>query len=271
MKMAIIAAVNLIKRDGIRYFLLRLIAKIIGIDIGVGKFRQEVWSIISKEHNHKVAYGPFKGMSLPKKVWWGDDRISQTLGIYEEHVLSQLIDKSQQGATKFIDVGAADGYFAIGLIYSKIYQKCIAFEISKEGQKRILENAKRNHCEDSIKIYGEANLESLAAALSGPEISTVLIDIEGGEYDLLNEEALELLSDSFIICELHHNAFDNGLARERDLLQRASRYFNTSLIKRETYNPNAFPELDHLSDAHRLMAVSEGRSKNTRWLVCSPL
>ena len=262
---------DIIKRDGIRLFLVKLIAKTLGVEIGIRRFRQEVWSTLSKAHNHKVAYGPFKGMSLPKNLWWGDDRITQTLGIYEEHVLKQLIENRNQGATKLIDIGAADGYFAIGMTFSKIYQTCIAFEISEEGRKRISENAKSNRCEDCIEIHGEADLESLTEALSGPETSTVLIDIEGCEYDLLNDKMLKLLSDSFVICELHNNLIDDGLARERALLQRASKYFNTSLIKRETYNPNAFSELNHLDDTHRLIAVSEGRSKNTEWLVCSPL
>ena len=233
--------ISIIKRDGIRFFLVKLIAKILAVDINIiQSFKREVWSILREKHNHKVAYGPFKGLSLPKKLWWGDDRITQTLGIYEEHVLSQLIENSQQGATKLIDVGAADGYFAIGLIFSKIYQKSIAFEISQEGQNRILENAKRNQCEDRIEIHGEATLESLTAALSGPQKSTVLIDIEGSEYDLLNDDVLEALSSSFIICELHHNLINNGLAREQDLLKRASKYFETRLIKRETYNPNTY-------------------------------
>lgn len=36
------------------------------------------------------------------------------------------------------------------------------------------------------------------------------------------------------------------------------------IIKRETYNPNAFSELNHLDDTHRLIAVSEGRSQKYR-------
>ena len=267
MKMRIL---RILKRDGIKLFLVKLFAKVLGVDIGPNRLKKEVWAILSREYSGKVAYGPFKGMLLPDTLWWGDDRITQTLGIYEEHVLDQLIENSQQGATKLIDIGAADGYFAIGLIYSKIYQKCIAFEISDEGQKRILENAKKNHCADLIEIHGEANLESLTTMLIGSEKSTVLIDIEGCEYDLLSNEVLEALSDSFIICELHHNLVDDGLRREKDLLTRAGNFFNTKLIKRETYNPNAFPELDHLSDTYRLISVSENRTKNTRWLVCSP-
>jgi len=134
-----------------------------------------------------------------------------------------------------------------------------------------LESAKRNQCENRIEIHGEANFETLTEALSGPEKSTVLIDIEGGEYDLLNDKVLEVLSYSFVICELHPFFVDDGLAREQDLLKRASKYFNTRLIKRETYNPNAFPELDHLNDDQRLVAVSESRRENMRWLVCTPV
>ena len=261
---------RIFKRDGIRLFLVKLIAKSLAVDIGVRKLKNEVWSILLKKYNYKVAYGPFKGMTLAKKMWWGNDWITQTLGIYEEHLFEYLEKFSQLGAKKFIDIGAADGYFVIGLTFSKIYEKSIAFEISHEGRKSIHESARRNRCEDRVEIYSEANLKSLTAALSGSEKSTVMIDIEGAEYDFLSDEILKTLSNSFVICELHHNLVNNGSSLELGLLSRADKYFNTQLIKRENYNPNAFPDLDHLGDDKRLIAVSEGRSKNTRWLVCSP-
>ena len=127
-----------------------------------------------------------------------------------------------------------------------------------------------NNCQNKIKIYGEANLESLANEVKEHDKSTVLIDIEGDEYNLLSDESLYILSSSFLICELHHNLVENGLNEEKDLINRAKKYFDVELIKRETYNPNAFPEFDNLSDLERLVAVSEGRTKNTSWLVCKP-
>ena len=118
-------------------------------------------------------------------------------------------------------------------------------------------------------VYDAASfLPGTGEAIAAYELPGILS--QGGQM-MQSDDVLEALSSSFIICELHHNLINNGLAREQDLLKRASKYFETRLIKRETYNPNTFPELDHLGDLQRLIAVSESRTKNTRWLVCSPL
>ena len=48
------------------------------------------------------------------------------------------------------------------------------------------------------------------------------------------------------------------------------RVFNVSCIQRDYYNPNHFSELDDFSDEERLLAFSEGRPKNMKWLVLEP-
>jgi len=43
-----------------------------------------------------------------------------------------------------------------------------------------------------------------------------------------------------------------------------------SFLQRETYEPNKFAELKEFSDDERLLACSEGRGENTRWMVLEP-
>ena len=263
--------INIIKRDGIRLFLVKLIAKVLRIDIGLTRHKKKLWSILREKYNYKVAYGPFKGMSLPQRLWWGDDRITQTLGIYEEHVLEKLRLFSMQGATRFIDIGAANGYFAIGMAYSKIYAQIFAFEIEPQGQELIKENAIRNRCSDVVSVFGEASYSSLKNLLSEDIKTTILIDIEGAEYKLLSKEMLSLLSNCYLIIELHPWLVDEDNNLQDKLLEMANKKFNVELIKRENYSPNIFPEMDDLSDEERLIAVGEGRTKNMQWLVLTPL
>jgi tRNA G46 methylase TrmB len=123
---------------------------------------------LCEKYNYEVAYGPFKGMKLNKDIWWSkNDRITQTLGTYEEHILESLIDFRNKGATRLIDIGAADGYFAVGMAYAKIYKNVYAFEIEQQGRYRIAENAYANGCKDSLIIQGEATHSSLAEILDG--------------------------------------------------------------------------------------------------------
>ena len=262
---------RVLKCDGFSLFLIKVIARILSVDIGVQAAKNKAWDILLKKHSYLVAYGPFSGMKLNENVWWSkNDRITQTLGIYEDHVLKKICLFASQGATKFIDVGAADGYFAVGVAFSKIYPQVVAFEIEAEGQKRILENAKANNCEDKLLVCGEANIELIARETKDINTTTVLIDIEGAEYDFLGEQMLETLSKSYVICELHPWMVEDGSRVQKSLLDRAKVFFNIEVIKRDSYNPNSFPEFDGLTDEERLIAVGEDRSKNMQWLVCTP-
>jgi predicted O-methyltransferase YrrM len=268
--------IRVMKRDGISLFLIRVLAKIlraeIGYPFGYQAAKNKVWQILEEKYGLIIAYGPFKGMKLSDDIWWSkNDRITQMLGIYEEHILERLKVFSTQGATRFVDIGAADGYFAIGMAYSKIYSKVVAFEIESFGQNKIRENATINHCSNVVSVFGEADYSSLKNLLSADMKTAILVDIEGAEYQLLDEEMLSILSSCYLICELHPLQVDDGYQLQRKLIERAAKKFNVELIKRESYSPNIFPELDDLSDEERLIAVGEGRGTNMQWLVLTPL
>ena len=47
-------------------------------------------------------------------------------------------------------------------------------------------------------------------------------------------------------------------------------FFDDSIIKRESYNPNLFLELDQFTDEERLISFSEGRDNNMSWLILEP-
>jgi len=60
-----------------------------------------------------------------------------------------------------------------------------------------------NNCKQNIKIKGEAKYLSLKRIINKKKKCTILIDIEGAEFDLLSIKVLKLLKDCHIVCELH--------------------------------------------------------------------
>jgi hypothetical protein len=78
-----------------------------------------------------VLVGPFKGLQLEKKYlqWSKCDIASIILGFYEKEVLEKIISLSNSRSV-FIDVGAADGIYAVGLVYGGGYKSAICFEIN---------------------------------------------------------------------------------------------------------------------------------------------
>ena len=257
-----------ISHDGLVWTISRIFLKILKSPNEIERKKNKVLNHLIKIHGYKVAHGIFKEMKLNKNIYWSKyDLITHILGVYEEHILDQLVKFSNLNNKIFIDIGAADGYFAIGSAYSGLFKKIYAFEIQKNGREVLHENAKANNCDKNIIIKSEANFNSLKEIINTEKDAVILIDIEGDEFNLLNYETLKLLSNSNIIIELHPSLVTDGYKKEKDLINYAKSLFNVSLIKRENYNPNLYEELDSFSDEERLIAFSEGRENNMNWLI----
>ena len=77
-----------------------------------------VASYLRERYRDRVAHGPFKGMQLSRQAWWGTkDACSKLLGVYERQVQEKL-EAFASHASVLVDIGAADGYMAIGAVRS---------------------------------------------------------------------------------------------------------------------------------------------------------
>jgi len=220
---------------------------------------------------NQVAYGIFTGMKISNEVSWGrHDALSKYLGQYESHILEKLKNLGER-YDHFIDIGAADGYYAIGLLHSKLYKTATCFEISSRGREIIAKNAVLNDQENNINIYGEANKDMLEEEVNVAKSCVVLCDIEGAEFKLFSKEILKTLRNCEIITELHDDFVIGEEDRRQRLVDDAKEFFEISFIKRANPNPNDFEELKGWSDDLRQLAFSEERPCRMDWLFLSPL
>ena len=257
-----------LKKEGIIQTLVRIILKIFNSPNEIQKSKNKVLNHLVKIHGHKVAYGKFTGMKLNKNSYWSkNDLITQILGVYEQHILEQLIEFSKENDSVLVDIGAADGYFAVGAVYSGLFNKVYAFEIEEEGRKNLTYNSEINSCNSKIYINIEANNNSLKKIIDNNKKVVILIDIEGEEFKLLNLETISLLSKCNLIIELHPSLVPDGITKQEQLINYCKPYFDISLIRRENYNPNFFGELNKFTDEERLIAMGEGRENNMSWLI----
>ena len=234
--------------------------------------KEKVYKAIKSNYGDSIAFGPFKGMVYVQNSWGRYDLPSKVLGVYEYEVMKKLEKLFCDNINSdFIDIGAADGYYAVGFAYSGLARSVNAFEISSKRRKNLYFNAKNNNCNEKVNIHGKASLESLKKVLKKHDNNTIiLIDIEGMEYDLLSEEMLRLIKNCHIIVELHPFLIVEGFKKEKQLLKRANAIFKVSKIYRGTYNPNQFECLNLFSDDERLLSLSEGRGKNPKWILLEP-
>ena len=221
--------------------------------------------------NGMVKHGPFKGMRLSSKRWWGGrDLGSQCLGLYEKEILDVIETMPVAGCNTFIDIGAADGYYAIGMLLSGKAQHAVCFESSDLGRSTILENWKLNGRPGTLTCYADATPSSLAR-LSPAELedSMVLIDIEGAEFMVLSDAVLSLLSKSEVMIEIH-NWVDNFAEQYAALLASLHKWFQVSAIERAERATFHLAELRDFTDDNRALLTSESRPCVMRFLRLSP-
>ena len=224
--------------------------------------RVELANIIDKKHNSTIQYGPFQGMLLSQGGWGKTDRVSMIYGFYEQEVLESLTSNKGKYKT-LIDVGAADGYYAIGGLISGTFEKAICYEISKEGQDQIKKNAYLNKVSKNIEIRGEAK-QSFYDDFTQEELATslILMDIEGVEFDILSKsEDFRKLKNSSLIIESHALFFDDGEEKQQNLIKLAEEFFNVKELKMRSRDLSGFPELQKFSDSDRWLTCSEGRGE----------
>jgi hypothetical protein len=195
------------------------------------------------------------------------------LGIYEREVLEAL-ENASHGRRIFIDIGAADGYYAVGGLAANMFDQATCFEISPAGQETILENARRNSVESRIRILGEFTGDSLAVLSSSHNRDfsemVILMDIEGSEFEILTEAVLTELRKSILIIEIHDWEVPSGTSID-DLLDSAEEFFQVTWLTMGDRNMSVFPELVDWPDDDRWILCSESRPKLMKWLVLTPL
>ena len=114
--------INKVKKRDFKWLILEVLSKItlkkleLRIDKVVEKKRIILSSKISEIYNNTVQQGPFKGMIINEDQFWGPgDRSSKILGLYEKEIQDLIVSiQKDKNYSTFVDIGGADGFFAIG-------------------------------------------------------------------------------------------------------------------------------------------------------------
>tara|TARA_Y100000996_G_scaffold383606_1_gene339691 strand:- start:159 stop:989 length:831 start_codon:yes stop_codon:yes gene_type:complete len=237
-------------------------------DIVVEKKRRDLSKKISTKFNYTVQQGPFKNMILSKKQYWGiGDNGKKILGLYEKEIQDLIVEIQEKKQYKtLIDIGGADGFYAVGSVVNNLFQECLVFETSNKGRESISNNAKLNNVEDMISIQGIATESAVLDLPRDINQSLILCDIEGGEFELFSSKLLEKLYPSNIIIEIHKRSKKD----EIDLEKRISKLFTIKKIIQNPKSLHIFDELKNFNDNNRSLLLSEGRSYVQEWWHVTP-
>jgi hypothetical protein len=126
------------------------------------------------------------------------------LGTHELEICRVIIRIIDHGYAMVVNIGAADGYYAVGFALKSVSTRVEAFETISELHTVLEESAKLNGVADRITLRGVFDASGLRVSLRRSSAPVyVLMDIEGGEFDLLEPGAVPELREADIFVETH--------------------------------------------------------------------
>lgn len=208
--------------------------------------------------------GPFKGMQYLTQAAEGA-LMPRLLGTYESELHPHFAALVAEGLDVIVDIGCAEGYYAVGLARMAPEVTVRAHDIDEKAQAACRALADLNGVADRVVVGGEF-APSDFEAFAGRRV-LVLVDAEGAELDILQPALAPALATMAIIVETH------DVHRRGALAAMLERFSATHDIVRVDQQPKAFDMpawLQGLPHLDQLIAVWEWRVKPTPWLVMRP-
>ena len=206
-----------------------------------------------------VQSGPFAGMRYVANAV-GSTLAAKLVGSYESelHSTIQLILKSNY--QRIIDIGCAEGYYAVGLAFKHASVLIHAFDIDERGRELCKQMAQMNGVDSRVSIEEECTHETLQSLVTSG--SLIICDCEGCELELLQPSLVPSLLDCDLLVELHE-ALKPGLTDK--LLERFKETHSIDLIDSQERDPILYPTLHRFSRLNQKTALSELRDGAMQW------
>lgn len=223
--------------------------------------RVDLTNRVFQRTNYIVESGPFTGLKLLPFNTWGDDDIgSKLLGVYE-HVLHRAIEDIIESKPKVvINVGCADGYYALGLAMRLPKTKVYGCDIHKVAENALLSNAKKNEVSDQVEYLSNVHHKELNEKIVPNTV--MVVDCEGFEVDLLDMKHVPALANCHILVECHDFI---GTPISNILIQRFNSTHQIDNIKESD-----IASIPWLSIEESRVLLDEHRPVKMNWLYMVP-
>jgi hypothetical protein len=233
--------------------------------------KKKIFNKILNISKSRVISGFYKSTYLYNEKTYKTYFTSQLIGCYEMQVQKKIIDiQTKYKLNKIVNFGAANGFHVLGLVKNNFFQNGLCFENNSE-QRKILEiNITKNRLKDKVSVYNDASIFKINSLLSKNELKKTLflIDIEGGEFALINNETINYIKNSYLIIEDH--SFNCSKKILKRFWQVIDYYYNYEILYSSSRNPLTIKKLSKLCEDEKWIAVCEDRRRIMNWIVCVP-
>ncbi|HMJ05589.1 MAG TPA: 50S ribosomal protein L11 methyltransferase [Chthoniobacterales bacterium] len=208
-----------------------------------------------------VLRGPFQGMTYSPLA---DRRHigARLLGCYEQEIAPAVERCCGTEYAQVIDVGCAEGYYAIGFARRIPTAQVTAFDTDPWARRACRDLAALNNVSERVSVRGFCSAEKLQASL-GEGRALLVLDCEGYEATLLDPELVPGLAQCDMIVELH----DAPATPDHLLVQRFRETHDVELIPSVPRTTDDAAPLDQFSPAEQLALMDEMRHAWQGWAI----
>ena len=227
--------------------------------------KRVLFAWLERQTGMRVAQGPFRGMKLVNASF-GSSLMPKMVGTYELEIQQDIEDLLGNEYRYLMDVGAAEGYYAVGMAMRLAGRETqtFAYDIAPESADAVKQAADWNGVSGKIEMRELCRHSDFEIANSGRTL--VICDIEGAEKELLDPDAAPGLRLCDIVVEVHDGPNKHDI---RELLFK--RFGNSHYIVRRLAAPRRLRDLGSLrwklSREAALLLMNEKRNFGIEWLV----
>ena len=217
-----------------------------------------------------VLHGPFQGMAYDNRVFCCSAIWPKLLGSYEREIHPWLEEIFQKKYDGIVDVGCAEGYYAVGLAWKMKGTPVYAYDVSEAARAQCRQLAEANRVEGQVEIRNYCDPDELARAVAGRKF-LVVSDCEGYEKQLFTRENVGSLAQAEILIEVHDFMDVTILPYLRELFAATHDVREAESIddlrKLDRYD---YPELRGRGIEERYKVIAEWRKRIMVWMYATP-
>lgn len=218
----------------------------------------------------EVLNGPFKGLRYSSLDAVGSALWPKLLGSYEKELHAIIYSFCRKQYSIIIDIGCAEGYYAIGFARRIPTSKIIAYDTDDKARRLCRKMARLNGVEKRVVIKAlcdSGELKEFNFNRNGRGL--IISDCEGYESQLFNASNVSNLKRCDLLIETHDfidiyisTYIANLFSKTHDIIRIKS---IDDIEKAKTYS---FPETVDLDLNTKKFLYGESRPAIMEWIVC---
>lgn len=219
----------------------------------------------------KVAYGPFAGMSYPGAEAVGSTIFPKLLGSYEKEIAPDVQRALRDMPDVIIDIGCAEGYYAVGAAISCPEAKIFAYDQDSDARALCRAMAEQNGVAGRLVLGGKCSDPQHLLSIPQGRKGLFFCDCEGFEKKLLTKAIFEHFRVFTFIIEIH-DCFDAEISGMVSVAAQGTHTIRTvfSVSDRDKAIYYTYPETAFYDLTSRQVLLAERRPESMKWFIATP-